>query len=57
MSMAYWNTPTTHRKANQQKEQHKLVESDEDVPSDDATHDDDIGDAAPTPKHTRRLQA
>jgi len=26
------------------------VESDEDVPSDDATHDDDVGNAAPTPK-------
>jgi len=30
------------------------VESDEDVPSDDATHDDDVGNAAPTPKACKK---
>ena len=55
MSMAYWNTPTKCRKANQRKERHKPL--DEDVPSepsDDATCesscDDDVDDEVPTPK-------
>ena len=54
VSMAYWNTPTNHRKAIQRKERRKLAESDEDARSDDATRDDDIDDEVRTPKARRK---